>query len=413
MRFFAPIILTLAVGLSCVTAPAQQTNPVERQVANPITDTPNINPVSAEQNIAPPKKPKASFDQEGGDGDVVVYSEKQTVEGEEGKRILTYTGNVDVHYGVYRLQANKVILYEAEDKLVAEGSVVFDHGDDQRITGARAVWNLKTKLGTFEDSTGFTNQTNDGTVIYFTAEKVERTALDEIVVTKGKFTACEEAVPKWSFTADSARIKINKRIKLKNAKFRVKDVPIIPVPFASLPIEQRDRQSGFLTPTFGFSGNKGFRLSGAYFQTLGRSADVTIRGDLYTQRGIGYGLDFRTRANSRSFFNFGFYAVKDRIFGSSPSPETPDQGGSLIYGEGVHYFSNGFTAAAEFRLTSNLAFRQVFSDGIQQIISPIEVSQAFVNKSWDNYELNLLARSQVISIPNVRIKLRNLPSVHF
>jgi LPS-assembly protein len=413
MRFFFPIFLALALGLSFVPADAQQTNPVDRQVANPITDTPNINPVSAEQNIAPPKKSKTSFDAEGGEGDVVVYSEKQTVEGEEGKRILIYTGNVDVHYGIYRLQANKVTLYEADDRMVAEGSVVFDQGDDQRITGAKAVWNLKTKLGTFEDSTGFTNQTNDGTVIYFTAEKVERTALDEVVVTKGKFTACEEAVPKWSFTADQARIKINKRIKLKNAKFRVKDVPILPVPFASIPIKQTDRQSGFLTPTFGFSGNKGLRLSGAYFQTLGRSADVTIRGDLYTQRGVGYGLDFRTRANSRSFFNFGFYAVKDRIFGSSASPETPDQGGSIIYAEGVQYFSNGVTAAADVRLTSNLAFRQVFSDGIQQIISPIEFSQAFVNKSWNNYELNVLARSQVISIPNVRVKLRNLPSVRF
>ena len=413
MRNFAPLFLTLAVGLFWVPAVAQQTNPVDRQVANPITDTPNINPVSAQQNIAPPKKNKPSFDPEGGDGDVVVYSDKQTVEGEEGKRILVYTGNVDVRYGVYRLQADKVTLIEAEDKMIAEGSVVFDHGDDQRITGARAVWNLKTKLGTFEDSTGFTNQTNDGTVIYFIAERVERTALDEVLVTKGKFTACEEAVPKWSFTADEARIKINDKVKLKNAKFRVKDVPILPLPFASIPIERRDRQSGFLTPTFGFSSNKGFRFSGAYFQTLGRSADVTIRGDIYTGRGIGYGLDFRTRANSRSFLNFGFYAVKDRIFGASESAENPDQGGSLVYADGVHYFQNGFSAAVDVRLTSNLDFRQVFSDGIQQIISPIEVSQGFINKSWDNYELNLLARSQVISIPNVRVKTRNLPSVHF
>ncbi|HKP67902.1 MAG TPA: LPS assembly protein LptD [Pyrinomonadaceae bacterium] len=413
MRNCSSLLLTLAVGLFVVSSAAQQTNPVDRQVANPITDTPNINPVSAQQNIAPPKKLKPTLDPEGGDGDVVVYSDKQTVEGEQGKRILVYTGNVDVRYGVYRLQADKVMLYEEENRMVAEGSVVFDHGDDQRITGARADWNLKTKLGTFEDSTGFTNQTNDGTVIYFTAERVERTALDEVLVTKGKFTACEEAVPKWSFTADEARIKINDKIKLKNAKFRVKDVPLIPLPFASIPIEQRDRQSGFLTPTFGFSGNKGFRLSGAYFLTLGRSADVTIRGDLYTQRGVGYGLDFRTRANSRSYLNFGFYAVKDRIFGASESPETPDQGGSLVYAEGVHYFQNGFSAAADVRLTSNLDFRQVFSDGIQQIISPIEVSQGFVNKSWDNYELNLLARAQVISIPNVRVKSRNLPSVHF
>jgi LPS-assembly protein len=413
MRFVSSIFLALAVGLSCLSSHGQQTNPVERQVANPITDTPNINPVSSEQSTAAPKKAKTDAKPDDPAGDVVVYSDKQTVEGEEGKRVLVYTGNVDVKYEGYRLQADKVMLYEAENKMIAEGSVVFDHGDDQRITGARAVWNLKTKLGTFEDSTGFTNQTNDGTVIYFTADRVERTALDEIIVTKGKFTACEEAVPKWSFTADKATIKINKKIKLKNAKFRVKDVPVVPLPYASIPIEQRDRQSGFLTPTFGFSGNKGFRLSGAYFQTLGRSADVTIRSDLYTQRGIGYGLDFRTRANSRSFFNFGFYAVKDRIFGSSASPETPDQGGSLIYGEGVHYFSNGVTAAADIRLTSNLAFRQVFSDGVQQIISPIEVSQAFVNKSWGNYELNVLARSQVISIPNVRIKARNLPSIHF
>ncbi|MBA3351212.1 MAG: LPS-assembly protein LptD, partial [Blastocatellia bacterium] len=153
-------------------------------MANPITDTPNINPVSAEQSIAAPKNPKSSIDPEGGDGEVVVYSQNQSVEGREGNRVLLYTGNVDVKYGIYRLQAEKVTLYEAEDRLVAEGSVIFDQGDDQRITGARAIWNLKTKLGTFEDSTGFTNQTNDGTVIYFTAEKVERTALDEVVVTK-------------------------------------------------------------------------------------------------------------------------------------------------------------------------------------------------------------------------------------
>lgn len=407
-------IVALIAGLiSGVHVSAQNTNPVDRQVANPITDTPNINPIAPERDIRPAQKKSTSFSQEGGDGEVVVYSSSQTVEGEEGKRIIVYTGNVDAKFGIYRLQADKIRLVESENKMYAEGSVVFDQGDDQRITGARAVWNLKTKLGSFEDSTGFTNQTSDGTVIYFTADKVERTALDEVVVTKGKFTACDEAVPKWSFTADEAVIKFNDRVKLKNGKFRVKDVPLVPLPYASIPIKERDRASGFLTPTFGLSGNKGLRLQGAYFQTLGKSADVTFRGDIYSSRGLGFGADFRTRANERSFFNFGFYTVKDRIFGAKESAEFPDQGGSIVYAEGVQYFRNGFTAAADVRITSNLAFRQVFSDGIQQIISPIEVSQAFVNKSWDNYTLNLLARSQVITIPNVTISTRNLPSVHF
>ena len=402
------------VGVLCFAVAAQQSNPVDRQVANPITDTPNINPVAPQRTVvSPATKRVPSFEPEGGDGDLVVYSLRNSAEGEKGSRIVRHSGNVDVRYGIYRMQADEVVIYEAENKLVATGSVIFDQGDDQRITGASAVFNYKTKLGTFEDSTGFTNQTNDGTVIYFTAERVERTGLNEVVVTKGKFTACEEAVPKWSFTADRATIKTNDRLRLKNAKFRIKDIPIAVLPFASIPIKERDRASGFLTPTFGYSKRKGARLSAAYYQTLGESADVTVRGDLFTARGFGYGLDLRTRANSRSFFDFGFYAVADRVLGADASLATPDQGGSIIYAQGVHYFPNGFTGAIDVRLTSSLAFRQEFSDGVQQIISPIEVSQAFINKSWGDYTLNVLARSQVISIPNVREKTRNLPSIHF
>jgi len=414
MRFYWILIAVLIIVVVSISVVAQQTDPVQRQVADPITDTPNINPVSNEQKIASPKvKKKPSFDQEGGDGELVVYSDRQTVEGSKGSRVVRHSGNVDVRYGIYRMQANEITVYEADNKIVAKGSVIFDQGDDQRITGATAVWNYKTKLGTFEDSTGFTNQTSDGTVIYFTAERVERVGLKDIIVTRGKFTACEEAVPKWSFTADEARITTNDRLRLKNGKFRIKDVPVAIVPFVSIPIKEKGRSSGFLTPTVGYSGRKGFRASNAYYQTLGNSADVTLRGDIYTSRGIGYGLDFRSRANSRSFFNAGFYAVKDRIFGHKADATHPDQGGSIIYAEGVHYFANGFTAAADIRLTSSLAFRQEFSDGIQQIISPIELSQVFINKSWNNYTLNLLARTQVISIPNVREKTRNLPSINF
>lgn len=405
--------LALCLLLSA-QALSQQTNPVERKVSNPITDTPNLNPTSQEALDAGKRRPgKGRVEQEGGDGELVVYSETQSAEGELGKRVVVHTGNVDVRYGIYRLQADKITVYETDAKIIAEGSVVFDQGEDQRITGERGEWNYKTKLGKFVRSTGFTNQTSDGSVVFFTADRVERISLDEVIVENGKFTACQEAVPKWSFTADEARIKTNDKIRLKNAKFRVLDKVLLPLPYISIPIDKRDRASGFLTPTFGFSARKGARLSGAYYRTLGRSADVTLRGDLYTSRGVGFGFDARTRANSRSFLNFGFYAVKDRILGPKADASHPDQGGSLVFADGVHYFPNGFAAAVDVRLTSSLAFRQVFSDGIQQIISPVEVSQGFVNKSWNNYTLNLLSRSQVISIPGVRIKTRNLPSVNF
>ncbi|MBV9242959.1 MAG: LPS-assembly protein LptD, partial [Acidobacteria bacterium] len=404
MRFTRLTGALLVALMVPVAAQFQQTNPVDRQVSNPITDTPNINPVSTQQTVSPVPRRTPSVEPEGGSGEVVIYSDKQTVEGKEPNRIVHHIGNVDIHYGIYRLQADEITMYEADHKFMAKGSVVFDQGDDQRITGATGVWNYKTMLGYFEDTTGFTNQTNDGTVIYFTADRVERTGLNEMVVTNGSFTACQEAVPKWSFTAKRATIRLHDRLRLKGAKFRIKDVPILALPFASIPIKEKDRSSGFLTPTIGFSGSKGTRISGAYYRTLGDSADVTFRGDIYTSRGIGYGMDVRTRANSRSFFNFGFFNVKDRIFGHGVDASHPDQGGTSVYADGVHYFPNGFTVAIDMRLVSSLAFRQVFSDGVQQIISPIEVSQAFINKSWGSYTLNFRARSEEISIPNVQEK---------
>ncbi len=407
MRFRLFFIVIIFVFV----AHGQQTNPVERQVSNPLTDTPNVNPIVEE--TPPPsstkKKNPKDFVIEGGDGEVVVYSSKTSGGGEEGKRILIHTGNVDAHYGIYRLQADKITIIEATNMMLAEGNVVFDQGDIQRITGSKAEWNYNTKLGYFVDTTGFTNQTNDGTVIYFTADRVDRVSLDEIKILNGEFTACEDSVPKWSFTAKQADIKTNDRIKLKNPKFRVKNIPVAAFPFITIPLRKDDRKSGFLTPTIGYSGNKGARISGAYYQTLGRSADITFRGDLFTKRGFGFGADLRTRANSRSYFNAGFYLVKDQVFGKN----FPDQGGTAIYADGVQYFKNGFVAAADIRLTSNLAFRQVFSDGIQQVISPIEVSKVFINKSWNDYTLNVLTKSEVISIPNVRIKTKNLPSINF
>ena len=407
MRF---LLANLILVLACQFALAQQTNPVDRKVTNPLTDTPNVNPLTTDQPVQ--RRPARQSGVQGVATDTLsVDSTKQSVSGPENARVFLYEGNVDARIGTYRLQADKVTVYDAENRLVAEGSVVFDQADMQRITGSRAEWNYRTKTGYFVDSTGFTNQTQDGTRIYFTADRVEKVSLDTIVATNVQITACDEDVPKWSFQANKARIKTGDRVRVYSPKLRLKDVPVFYLPYASVSLKPRDRASGFLTPSFGGSGAKGFRLSTAYYQTLGRSADFTFRSDVYTSRGLGLGGDLRARPNSRSYLNAGFYVVKDRIFGPAADEAHPDQGGSSLYVEGVHYFKNGFTAVSDVNITSNLAFRQVFSDNIQQAISPEETSQVFVNKDHNEYSFNFLARTQVTSLTNARIRIRQLPSI--
>ncbi|HEX7295230.1 MAG TPA: LPS assembly protein LptD, partial [Pyrinomonadaceae bacterium] len=404
------VLATIILVLACQLVFAQQTNPVDRKVANPMTDTPNVNPLNTDQPVQ--RRPPAQNGVQGtGTDQITVEATKQSGSGPENARVIVYEGNVDIRIGTYRLQADKVTVYEAENRVVAEGSVVFDQADQARITGSRGEWNYRTKTGYFVDSTGFTNQTQDGTRIYFTADRVEKISLDTIVATNVQVTACDEDVPKWSFHASKTRIKTGDRVYLSGPKLKLKNVPVFYLPYASVSIKPRDRASGFLTPTFGGSGAKGVRLSTAYYQTLGRSADFTFRNDIYTQRGLGFGGDLRTRANSRSYLNVGFYAVKDRIFGPEADDAHPDQGGSSLYVDGVHYFKNGFIAVADVNITSNLAFRQVFSDNIQQAISPEETSQVFVNRDHNEYSFNFLARTQVTSLTNARIRIRQLPSI--
>ncbi len=222
------------------------TNPVDRKVTNPITDTPNVNPL---QQDPPPVRPKRPAEIEGGmqstEG-LDVRSGKQTVSGPEDARVFVHEGNVDARVGIYRLQADKVTVYEATNIVIAEGNVVFDQGQFQRITGSRAEWNYATKIGFFVNATGFSNQTDDGTIIYFTADRVEKIAGNKVVVLEGEITACgDDEVPKWSFHTKRAVITLNDRVRGKNASFRIKGVPVGYLPFFSVSIKPRDRASGF------------------------------------------------------------------------------------------------------------------------------------------------------------------------
>ncbi|HYV24699.1 MAG TPA: LPS assembly protein LptD [Pyrinomonadaceae bacterium] len=402
---FAPILFTCLFALM---AQAQQTNPVDRKVENPLTDTPYVNPLQQDQPVKPATKGLPRV-QPGDKLDVTCA--RESVTGPKEERVSICEGNVDARIGTFRMQADKVTVYDATYLVVADGNVVFDQGDQQRITGSHAEWNYKTKTGFFVNSTGYTNQTNDGTRMYFIADRVERINLTTIVLTNVEITACDEQKPKWSFRSSKATIKTGDRARFRSPTLRVKGVPIIYLPYASMSLKHQDRASGFLTPTFSGSGQKGFRFSEAYYQTLGRSADFTLRGDIFTKRGYGVGADLRTRANSRSFFNSGFYIVKDRVLGPKKDAQHPDQGGSSFYIDAVHYFGNGFLAAADVNVTSSLAFRAIFSDSIQQVISPEERSQVFINKNYHAYSFNVRMNSQTTSLQDAQVRIREFPSI--
>src|SRR5207244_3810365 len=120
------VMLALASMISICSsqlARSQQTSPVERQVTNPITDTPNVNPLQQDQPVRPrlPTTGPAGQSSE----QLEVSCIKETKSGPKGAEVWVCEGNVDARIGTYRLQADKVTGYDATNKVVAEGNVVF------------------------------------------------------------------------------------------------------------------------------------------------------------------------------------------------------------------------------------------------------------------------------------------------
>jgi LPS-assembly protein len=355
----------------------------ESQTSQPANPSPGqkTGPKGAQQNDNEPIEVVIEADEQHKDGDVTIA-----------------TGYVVLIYGMSRLQADKVIYNSVTGDANAEGNVIYDSDPQQRITAQTAVLNVVTRKGTFYHATGFTDQTSDGATLNFTAERAEKTGLDSYILYGAYITACEQARPAWNFEGSKADIHINKSASIDNSIFRFKGIPIFYLPAISLPIGHRERKSGFLIPTTGTSTVEGQFISDAYFQTLGRSADLLIDGDIYTSRGVGIGAIFRVRPDELSFLRLGSFTVFDGLFGNHNQSDQNNLGGTLFFAKGLQYLPHGFFAGVNVDFTTSLAFQRTFGNGLEQIFNPEKRSQIYLQNNFSvgtgNYTFTALAETK-------------------
>lgn len=348
---------------------------------------------------------------------VEVIADKQSKNGD----LEIYEGYVNATQGEMRLQADHVTFNSTTHDMVAEGNVIFDQGADQRVTARRAEINWLTKKGIFWDTTGFTNRTQTGDYVFYTAARVEKTGPDTYELYDADVTACEDVIPKWSFKTKRAELKMGDRVVMRNAVFHVRTLPAFVFPYLWIPATRKERKSGFLLPSTGNSNQKGRTLKLAYYQTLGQSADITFRGDVYTQRGLGMGAEFRAQTDEKSYLRLGVFSVKDRLFG----PPGESQGGTAFIGEGVQHLGHGWLAVGNVSLVTSLAFRQVFSDDISQVIDPRRESTFYANNNTNGFSFNFLASNETTTLftpsrniatpsvgTNIDVKIRQAPEIN-
>jgi LPS-assembly protein len=234
----------------------------------------------------------------GGGGPVDILADQME---QPAPDLLIATGNVEITRGPTRLSADRVELNRATGDAVATGRVIFYDGQD-RTTGERIDYNIKTGTGVIHNARAFS-----APYYRLSGERLERVDEGVYKVYRGVFTTCEDDPPIWSVGLGSATADFDAYLFGRNASFRVLDVPILPLPVFATAL-RRERQTGFLPPTFGNSSLRGYFAKVPFFWAISDSQDLTVSLDAYSLRGAGanaeyrYVLSHRAQGSATGFF---------------------------------------------------------------------------------------------------------------
>lgn len=292
---------------------------------------------------------------------------------------LRFIGQVEME-GVGSNKGTKIFADEIEWNITtgdatASGNVLVST-PDSRISAERAVLNTRTKLGTFytaygiaalgergeEDRTMFGAMEPD---VYFYGEAIDKIGLDKYRIHKGGFTTCVQPTPRWEIVSSTATINLGDYAILKNAVMQVKDVPVFYLPVLYYPIQEDDRATGFLIPTYGNSTYAGQSLSNAFFWAIDRSQDATIFHNWYFSRGQAIGGEYRyvSGPGSEGSFRTNWLNQGDSVVNGV---QTGAKRSYQIEGSVVQRLNDRLTARARVNYFSDVTTQQLYNQNLYQ-----------------------------------------------
>jgi len=266
----------------------------------------------------------------------------------DGKTV-TASGNVQIYYGGYVLDADTVTYEEASGRLIASGGVrMLEPGGNLVTTDRLDI------TDNFRDAfIGSLNvvTTDQG---HFSAQTAERRDANLTIFRRGTYTACAPCIehperpPLWQIKA--ARIIHNESehtVYFENARLEFFGVPIAYVPFFFSPDPTVRRKTGLLAPSLLQSDAIGFGVTTPFFWNLAPDYDVTFSPTILSRQGLLMQGEWRQR------LMHGAYSIRAAgIFQNDPGAFT-DSGNSL---SGDREFRGGIRTVGAFDISQNWIF---------------------------------------------------------
>ena len=334
-------------------------------------------------------------------------TEQRSMEMTQDGNLILWIGDAQLSGGdgdnAWEFFADRIEFYVDESRLVATGSVVFMSGG-ARIAAERAEFNADDFTGTFFDARGSNLLVEDvvpsmfGTSepeMQFWGELMEKTGPRTYKLTRGGFTSCVQPTPRWEVQAGSVTMNLDRYALLRSAVLKVKGVPLFYLPILYYPIQEDDRATGILMPTYGASTIRGQSISNAFFWAINRSHDATLFHDLFTSTGQAYGGEYRYVAGPGSQGNAETYFLNEREttltdqFGPGTGESAfPARQSYQVRGNARHRVSDSITARGQIDYFSDVTVQQTYQTNVFEASNSSRSFGGNVTGSWGAYTLS-------------------------
>ena len=331
-------------------------------------------------------------------------TERATIEAdsESGNRDhVVLDGNVELHYHGLTVTADHVFYDENTQQIEATGHLRLNGGTHQEsLAATRGTVNLRTGTGTFYNVAGSIGIRTSprGNPIYtvgnpflFTGRMVVKTGPEEYEIYDGTVTSCQLEHPDWVLSAAKFSVKDGKA-EARRAIFRLRNLPLLFLPYATHPVDSEARESGVLIPVISQSSTKGFVLGEEIYFALNRSTDLTVGAEFFSLRGWQQTALLRHRGRGLNFITARYSGLLDR--GYHPATTAPDgtvtfpyvnQGGEDFLLSARQDIGDHTRASAEVEYLSSYVYREAFSENFNQAVATDITSFAYLTHAENGF----------------------------
>lgn len=277
-----------------------------------------------------------------GSRDSPVFVDADSLTGLQGETVVA-EGNVIARTLGDAFRADWLQYDPRLDEIRARGNVRLQQ-DNTVLECSDVRLRLSDHVGEM-NAARFTLPSDSGPVGRGGARRVLFEGRDRYRLEQAAYTTCPAGNDDWQLKTEELGLDYVKKVGLaRDVKVEYQGIPILYAPWLDFSLD-RSRKTGFLSPSFGLSDDRGLEIITPWYWNIAANRDATVLPRLMTRRGLQIGGEFRyLEPNYRG----------EAMFEALPVDNVYHEGRYRGYIDHQHRFSP--------RLSGRLLFEQVSDD---------------------------------------------------